>query len=403
MSCAYWPPKSRTRIKLPAHPDALGALLDLAFRVKGRRVHDLGLLEFLDVLVACGRHARPEGAHQVQGSIVLVGGADEDLFERPRGPGADAGAAREGGVEGGHAPRVTAARRLFCFRERAAEHDGVGPAGYGLGHVPAGAHPAVGDDVDVLARLEVIAHASGGGVGHRGRLGHPDPDHTSRRTDTPRPNTDQYPHGSGPHEVQRRRVARASPDDDGHVERGDELHEVEGLDGSRDVLGGDDRSLDDEHVQARLYRGPVVALDPLGREGCRGYHALVLYLLDAAEDQLLLYGFGVDLLHHPRGLRLGQARYLLEDRTRVLVPGLQTLQVGHGQAPQGPDDTGRRRVHGRVERAGEARQVQVQVAQRPGDVYVLGVAGSTAGDYGDLVEPVGPARRLSFPDLDVHN
>src|SRR5215203_7160305 len=195
MSCAYWPPKSRTRIKegpsgtpgvgsrewwgvllsalyspLPAHPDALGALLDLAFRVQGRRVHDLGLLELLDVLVAGGRHARPEGAHQIQGTVVLVGGADEYLLQRPRGPGADAGAAWEGRVEGCHAPRITAARRLLGPGECASEHDGVGSAGYGFGHVPTGAHPAVSDDVDVLARLEVIAHASGGGVGHRGRL-----------------------------------------------------------------------------------------------------------------------------------------------------------------------------------------------------------------------------------------
>src|SRR5215211_6868322 len=180
MSCAYWPPKSRTRIKegpsgtsgvgsrewwgvllsalyspLPAHPDALGALLDLAFRVQGRRVHDLGLLELLDVLVAGGRHARPEGAHQVQGPVVLVGGADEDLLERSGSPGADAGAAREGGVEGRHAPRVTATRRLLGLGEGAAEHDGVGPAGYGAGHVSPGAHPAVGDDVDVLAGLVV--------------------------------------------------------------------------------------------------------------------------------------------------------------------------------------------------------------------------------------------------------
>src|ERR671915_2373528 len=113
MSCAYWPPKSRTRIKLRSHPDALGALLDLALGGERGRVHDLGLLELLDVLVAGGRHAHPQGAHEVQGSIVLVGGADEDLFECPGGSGADAGAAREGGVEGRHAPRVTPARCFF--------------------------------------------------------------------------------------------------------------------------------------------------------------------------------------------------------------------------------------------------------------------------------------------------
>src|SRR5918998_2036601 len=158
MSCAYWPPKSRTRIKLPPHPDALGALLDLALGGERGRVHDLGLLELLDVLVAGGRHAHPQGAHEVQGPVVLVGGADEYLLEGPCGPRADPGAAREGRMEGRHPPRVAPPRRLFGLGEGASEHDGIGPAGYGLGHVATGAHSAVGDDVDVLAGLEVVAH-----------------------------------------------------------------------------------------------------------------------------------------------------------------------------------------------------------------------------------------------------
>src|SRR3712207_9278102 len=123
MSCVYWPPKSRTRIKeglprtsgvrtpypplhhsrLPSHPralaDALGALLELALRVQRGRVHDLGLLELLDVLVAGGRHAHTQSAHKVQGPVVLVGWPDEYLFQCPSGPGADAGAAWEGGID----------------------------------------------------------------------------------------------------------------------------------------------------------------------------------------------------------------------------------------------------------------------------------------------------------------
>src|ERR687886_30293 len=359
MSCAYWPPKSSTRINegpsgtpgvesreqgmvvlstacyslLPSHPDLLGALLELAFRVQRGSVHDLGLLELLDVLVAGRRHAHPEGAHQVQGPVVLVGGTDEYLLQRPGGPGADAGTAREGGVEGGHAPRVASPRRLLGLGEGAAQHDGVAPARYGPPHVPSGAHPAVGDYVDVLAGLEKVAHPRRGGVGDGGRLRHPDPDHPSGRADTPGTHADQNPYCPGPHQVQRRRVARAPPDHHGHVQRRPELHEVERLHGSRYVLGGDDRPLDDEHVEARLYGGPVVALDPLGGEARRGYDALVLYLLDAAEDQLLFDGLGVDLLHHPRRLGLGQARYLLEDRPGVLVARLKTLEVEHGQAP----------------------------------------------------------------------
>ena len=63
---------------------------------------------------------------------------------------------------------------------------------------------------------------------------------------------------------------------------------------------------------------------------------------------------------------------------------------------------GRRGVHGGVERAGQAGQVQVQVAQRPGDIYVLGVAGPAARYDGDLVEPVGPAGGFASTYLDIH-
>src|SRR5918997_1959444 len=286
MSCVYWPPKSSTRIKegpprtsgvrsslssihdprLRSHPralaDALGALLELALRVQRGGVHDLGLLELLEVLVAGGRHAHPEGPHQVQGPVVLVGWPHQYLLERPRGPGAYAGAAREGWVEGSHTPRVAPPRRLLGFGEGAAEHHGVGPAGYGPRHVPAGAHAAVGDDVDVLAGLEVVAHPGRRSIGDGGRLRHPDPDHTPRRADPPRPDADQDPQGPGSHEVQRRRVACATTYYYGHVEGGHELHQVERLHGPRDVLGRDDRPLYDQNIEPRLYRGPVVALDP---------------------------------------------------------------------------------------------------------------------------------------------
>src|SRR5215207_990273 len=151
MSCAYWPPKSRTRIKLSSHPDALGALLCLALGGERRRVHDLGLLELLYVLVARRRHTGPQGSHEVERPVVLPRWSYEYLLQRPSGPRADAGAAREGRVEGRHPPRVAAARGLLRPRESAAEHYGVGTAGYGLGDLTSRAHPAVRDDVDVLA------------------------------------------------------------------------------------------------------------------------------------------------------------------------------------------------------------------------------------------------------------
>jgi hypothetical protein len=88
------------------------------------------------------------------------------------------------------------------------------------------------------------------------------------------------------------------------------------------VLGGDDRTLDDQNVEAGFYGGPVVALDALGRERGSRYHTFVFDLLHAAEDQLFLDRLGVDVLHDPGRLVLGQAGYLLEDGTGVLVSGL---------------------------------------------------------------------------------
>src|SRR5215216_370995 len=44
----------------------------------------------------------------------------------------------------------------------------------------------------------------------------------------------------------------------------------------------------------------------------------------------------------------------------------------------------------------------MQVAERPGDVYVLRVACPAARYYGDLVKPVSPARGLASPYLNIH-
>jgi hypothetical protein len=168
------------------------------------------------------------------------------------------------------------------------------------------------------------------------------------------------------------------------------------------VLGRDHGTLHDEDVEPGLYGGPVVLLYPLGRQGGGGYNATRLYLLHPAEDELLFYGLLVELLQDARGLVLGQARYLLEDRLRVLVAGLQALQVQHREPAELSDDDRRAGVYGGVQGARQTREVQVQVPEAPGDVYVLRVPGPPARHYGDLVEPVGPPRRLSLPDLNVH-
>src|SRR5215218_1665356 len=111
ISCAYCAPKSTTstvsnwdasttpsrcvpgptycwsRYASAAHADALAALEALALGLQRGGHHDLGLLELLDRLVAGGGHRRAQGAEEVEGAVVLVGGADEDLVERAPLPG----------------------------------------------------------------------------------------------------------------------------------------------------------------------------------------------------------------------------------------------------------------------------------------------------------------------------
>ena len=94
----------------------------------------------------------------------------------------------------------------------------------------------------------------------------------------------------------------------------------------------------------------MVAFHPLRREAGGGDHTLILYLLDAAEDQLLLHRLRVELLHDARGLVLGQASYLLEDGSRILVPRLYPFEVQDGEATQTPDEACCLGVYGGVER-----------------------------------------------------
>ena len=122
------------------------------------------------------------------------------------------------------------ARGLCGLRQRRAHHAGVGTAGNGLGEVASVGHSAVGDDIDVLTGLEHVLHAGTRGVGDCRRLGHADPDDLAGGARGARAHAHQHAHGAGAHEVQGRRVRRATAHDDRHGQVGDELLEVERLD-----------------------------------------------------------------------------------------------------------------------------------------------------------------------------
>src|SRR4051794_17556225 len=134
-----------------AHADRLLALELLALGHQGRCDHHLGAVELGDVGVAGGRHRGTKGAHQVEGAVVLLSGAEEDLLERAVLVRCDAGAARQGRMESRHAPVVAATGGLLGTSQGRADHHGVRSDGDRLGDVAAGPHAAVGDHVAVVA------------------------------------------------------------------------------------------------------------------------------------------------------------------------------------------------------------------------------------------------------------
>jgi hypothetical protein len=158
---------------------------------------------------------------------------------------------------------VAATGGLVGARQRRPDHHCVGAAGERLGHVAAVAHAAVGDDLDVLARLEHVLRAGSLDVGDRRGLRDADPQHSTRRARRARPDADEHAHGARPHEVQAGRVGGAAADDHGHRDLADELLEVERLGAGRYVLGRDHRALDHEDVEPRLESGLVVRAHPL--------------------------------------------------------------------------------------------------------------------------------------------
>ncbi len=203
-------------------------------------------------------------------------------------------------------------------------------------------------------------------------------------------------------EVQRGRVRRAASDDDRDLELANELLQVERFRRLRDVLGGDDRALDDQQVELAGKHVRCVLLDALGRERRARHHTGVLDLADTHADQLGLDGLRVDLLHAARRLLGGQLCDLLEERFGILVPGPQPFEVQAGEPTKMAHLDGGARRDDTVHSARDHGEVEVERIDLPGDVDVLGVARAAAGDDGDVVEPVGSAAGLADADLDFH-
>src|SRR4051812_37520227 len=392
----------RNRRAARAHAHRLRGLQLLALGLQRRGDHQLGPVELRDVLVAAGRHRRAQAAHEVERAVVLAGGADEDLLERAVLRRRDPRAAGQRRVERRHAPVEPAARRLVGARQRRADHHGVGAAGDGLGDVAAVAHAAVGDHADVLAGLEHVLRAGGGHVGDRGGLRDADAQDAARGARRARTDADEHARRAGAHEVQAGVVAGTAADDHGHRQIGDELLEVQRLGGLRDMLGGDDRALDDQDVEAGVEDLLVVLHDALGRERGGGDDALVLDLPDALDHEVLVDGRAIDLLHLARGDVLGQGGDALQLGVGVLVAGEDALEVQDGEAAELADDARGAGRHDAVHRRGEERQLEAVIPQLPGDVDVVGVTRAPGRHDRDVVESVGAAGLLPATDLDLH-
>ena len=305
-------------------------------------------------------------------------------------------------MEGRHAPVKAAPRRLVRARERRSEHDGVRAQRDRLRDVAAVAHTAVGDHLAVLARLQHVRRACVRDVRNRGRLRHADAEHAACRARRSGADAHEHAGRTRAHEVKPRVIGRTPAHDDGHVERRDELLQVQRLGHRRDVLAGDDRPLDHEHVESRLERDLVIAQHALRRQRRRDDDLLLLDLRDPLRDQLGLDRLRVDLLHLARRDLLRQRRDPLQLLIRVLVAREDALEVQHREAAEAADDAGGLRRDDAVHRRREQRQLELVRAELPRDVDVIGIARAPRGHDRDVVEAVRLAGLLPATDLDLH-
>ena len=215
--------------------------------------------------------------------------------------------------------------------------------------------------------------ARGRDVGDRRRLRDADAEHAARGAGRAGADADEHARRARAHQVQAGRVGGAAAEHDRDRQLADELLEVERVPLRGDVLGGDDRALDDQDVQPGVKTELVVALDALRSQRRGGDDAVGLDLLDALGDQLFLDRLLVDLLHLARGLVLGKPGDALQDLVRVLVARPDALEVQDGEAAQLADDA---RAVGRyhaVHRGRQQRKLEPIGPERPRDVHVVGV------------------------------
>src|SRR4051794_21534495 len=204
------------------------------------------------------------------------------------------------------------------------------------------------------------------------------------------------------HQMETRLVRRTTADDHRHRHLTDELLEIERLGCLRDVLGRDDRALDDQDVEAGLERELVVGVDLLWSQRRGTDDPVLLDLADALGHELGLDRLLVDLLHLTGGRLLGEGGDLLELGLRVLVTGPDALEVEDAKPALLAEQAGRERrdhaVHGRREQ----RQLEAVRPERPADVYVVRVTRAPRRHDRDVIEAIGSTTLFATSNLDLH-
>lgn len=365
-------------------------------------------LELLEVRVARLGQRPAQRAEQVDVTERGVGRAEQHRLEvLVTERVALHGRARKGGVGRGRRPVGPAPGRVGGGSELVAEHHRIGSARHGLGEVAGAEDASVGDDVDITAAglVEVVA-AGGGGVDDRGGHGHADAQHLVGGGGTGLAVAHDHPGRAGPHEVHRSAVVTHPAGDDGDVEGVDEVLQVQRLP-ARHVLGGDDRALDHEDLDAGSQEGGCQLAGPLGADAGGDRHPGVPHGLQRLGEQGGVDRRGVQFLQEAAcGIRVTAVLRVVHgldhpgERTRgVGVAGPQSFGVEHAQTAEPPDPDGALRGDDRVGRMGDERDLEPVGVELPGRRDVLRTARPTGRHDLDLIQVVAATGLPAHPDL----
>ncbi len=289
----------------------------------------------------------------------------------------------------GHAPVVAPAGGAFRLGEGGADHDGVRAGGDGLAEVAALLDAAVGDDGHVAAGPLLVGIAGGGAVNGGGDLGHAHAEHLAGGAGGAGADPDEDAGHALLHELEAGRVADAVADHDGHLDLLDHLRENEPAVALGDVAGGGDGGLDDEDIAAGFLDDGGEPLGVGGDERDGAGDAGLLDFLDAARHDVFLDGLRVNLLEEGGDLVPAGGGDFIEHLVRVLVAGLDAVQVEDGETAELAHADGHAHVHDAVHGGSDDGDLEGE----PGDLEIhaglVRIDGNVAGNDGDIIEAVG--------------